>query len=320
MKVVAFCLLAVLGTATPEADAFQKFVTAYNKQYATEEIFTKYAVFKANLERIQAHNLKNLSWNMAVNEYADLTGEEFRAIHMGKVMGSPAPLSDGIVSESLTTEADPSLDWRDKGAVSPVRDQGQCGACWAFTVVGAIESACYIATHNLTQLSVQMVIDCTTTIGNMGCNGGFMDRTFAWAAKNPLCAETAYPYSGQSGTCKHTCPPIKWCKVTGFTTIKQGDEAAVMTALNKQPVAVAVDASDWQFYSEGVYSGKCSKSQLDHTALLIGYGTDSGKQYWTIQNTWSASWGEKGYIRLVRNVDECGIAEMALYPNVKVGP
>jgi len=279
-------------------------------------MFSKYAVFKANRELIEAHNLKNLPWRMAINEFADMTPEEFRKTRLGNVLDKPkAQIASSRLSAPV--KADPSLDWRDKGAVSPVRDQGQCGACWAFSVVGAIESACFIATHHLEELSIQMVIDCTTDIGNEGCNGGFMDRTFNWTEKHPLCAESSYPWTERSGKC-HSCPPVPGCKVIGFTEIPEGDDKALMEALNKQPIAVAVDASSWSFYSGGVFDGKCDSKQVDHTALLIGYGTDSGKQYWTLQNSWGASWGEKGYIRLIRKPDECGISEMAMYPNVEV--
>jgi len=303
---------------------FVDFAKTYYKHYSTEEFFDRFEIFKANLDKIEAHNKQQLSWTLGVTQFADLTAEEFEKLYLGKVKRSPVvlPKRTQVIAPATTSAADPAFDWRSKGAISPVRNQGQCGSCWAMTVVSAIESACYIVTHNLTALSTQALMDCSTAAGNQGCNGGYVDESFTWIAANPLPADACYPYTAQSGKCSHKCPPIKWCKVTGFKDITKGDEAAMMTAVNKQPLAVAIEAdqSSFQFYTGGVIDdAKCGKS-LDHTLLLIGYGTDSGKQYWTLQNTWGDTFGEKGYVRLIRNKDECGVADMVSYPTVEKVP
>jgi len=268
---------------------------------------------------VEAHNAKNASWTMGINQFADLTGEEFASEYMGRVLQKKSgalPKKAQLIAPQ-GDNADPSFDWRTKGAVSPVRNQGQCGSCWAMTVVAAVESACYILTHNLTMQSTQDLMDCSSSAGNQGCNGGLIDESFAWLASNPLPEDACYPYTAESGTsCKKKCPPIKWCHVTGFKDVPK-DEAAMMTAVNQQPLALAVEAdTSFQFYSAGVIDdAKCGKS-LDHTLLLIGYGTDATKKYWTLQNTWGGSWGEKGYVRLVRDKDMCGVADMVSYPTV----
>jgi len=303
---------------------FVDFVKTYDKQYATEEFFARFNIFKTNLDKIEAHNKKQLSWTLGITQFADLTAEEFASLYLGKVKseGKREGTPRVFTPASAQVGADPAFDWRTKGAISPVRNQGQCGSCYAMTVVSAIEAACYIVTHNLTQLSTQALMDCSSSCGNQGCNGGFLDNSFQWLVKNPLPAESCYPYQAASGTCKKTCPPIKWCKVTGFKDIKAGDEEAMLNATSKQPLALAIEAdqSSFQFYNSGVIDdASCGKS-LDHTLLLIGYGTESGKQYWTLQNTWGTSWGEKGYLRLARNKDMCGIADLVSYPTVQKVP
>jgi C1A family cysteine protease len=311
--------LAALAMGSDVRSTFVNFVKTYNKEYTVDEFFNRFEIFKSNMAMADDHNAKNLSWKMGVTPFADLTGEEFSKIYLGKVLKNPVegPKRTRVLAPHFE-KADPAFDWRTKGAVTPVRNQGQCGSCWAMTTVSAIESACYILTHNLTAWSTQALMDCSGEAGNQGCNGGYIDQSFKWIEAHPLPEDSCYPYTAASGTsCKKTCPPIKWCKVTGFKDVPKGDEAAMMVAVNKQPLALALEAdTSFQMYTSGVIDlPNCGKS-LDHTCLLIGYGTDSGKQYWTLQNTWGAAWGEKGYVRVIRNKDECGIADMVSYPTV----
>jgi len=301
--------------------SFVDFVKTYNKQYTVEEFFNRFETFKANMAIAEAHNAKQSSFTMGVTQFADLTGDEFGAQYMGKVLKKTVtlPPRTKVLAPQAEGEADPSFDWRTKGAVSPVRNQGQCGSCWAMTVVSAVESACYILTHNLTMLSTQALMDCSGAAGNQGCNGGFIDESFTWLKSNPLPTDACYPYTAESGTsCLKKCPPVKGCKVTGFKDVAKGDEAAMMTAVNQQPLALAIEAdqSGFQMYTGGVIDFKDCGKQLDHTLLLIGYGTDGNNKYWTLQNTWGASWGEKGYLRMIRDQDQCGIADMVSYPTV----
>jgi len=313
--------LAALVMGGDVRSSFVDFAKTYDKQYTVNEFFYRFEIFKSNMALAEAHNAKNMSWTMGVTQFADLSGDEFAKQYLGKVLQKPAstlPKRTKVFSPQ-GENADPAFDWRSKGAISPVRNQGQCGSCWAMTVVAAVESACYILTHNLTMWSTQALMDCSSAAGNQGCNGGYIDQSFTWIEKHPLPEDACYPYTAESGTsCKKTCPPIKWCKVTGFEDVAKGDEAAMMVAVNKQPLALAIEADEsaFQLYTGGVIDSPDCGKNLDHTALLIGYGTDAGKQYWTLQNTWGATWGEKGFVRLIRDKDECGIADMVSYPTV----
>jgi C1A family cysteine protease len=218
---------------------------------------------------------------------------------------------------NATVTAD-SLDWSTKGAVTPVKNQAQCGSCWAFSTTGSLEGAFQIAGNPLTSLSEQDLVSCDNSAHggtDQGCNGGLMDNAFKWIEKNGICTEAAYPYTsggGSSGTCKTSC--AKAVTLTGFTDVP--NEGAMLAALAKGPVSVAIEAdkSAFQLYKGGVLdNAKCGK-KLDHGVLAIGYGTDSGKGYYKVKNSWGASWGESGYIRMVQGKDQCGIADSASYP------
>jgi C1A family cysteine protease len=213
-----------------------------------------------------------------------------------------------------------SVDWVAKGAVTPVKNQEQCGSCWAFSATGALEGAHFVKSGgSLVSLSEQMLVDCDTT--DSGCGGGSMDSAFDWAAQaGGLCAESAYAYTGQAGS----CAAAKCARVPGSAPASHVDveptDAALMAAVAAQPVAVAIEAdqSGFQFYSSGVFSGACG-TQLDHGVLLVGYGTSAaGVAYYKVKNSWGAAWGQQGYVLLQRGGGHeggmCGILTSASYP------
>jgi len=209
-----------------------------------------------------------------------------------------------------------SWDWREHNAVTGVKNQGQCGSCWSFSTTGSTEGAHAIATQNLVSLSEQQLMDCSSSFGNNGCNGGLMDDAFQYIIKNGICSEASYPYTAAQGTCR-ACTTV--ATLSSYTDIATGDEASMLPAVGLSgPVSIAieVDSMAFQFYSGGVFNDPSCGTNLDHGVLIVGYGTDSGTDYWIVKNSWGASWGESGYIRMIRNQNECGLSNAASYPVV----
>jgi hypothetical protein len=312
MKAVIFgAAVSALVVEDATQQEFFKFVKDYNKQYPTEEVFDRYNTFKANLELINAHNNGSGSWKMGINQFADLTPAEFKA-YLGL-----RPRENSYIRSQNVAVLPPAqsndIDWTTKGAVTPVKDQAQCGSCWAFSTTGSVEGAVAIKTGQLTSVSEQQLVDCAGSSGNQGCNGGLMDDAFNWIVSHRgIGSEASYPYTARDGQCKNV-PSVS--TIAGYKDVQQGSEDALMSALNQQPVSIAIEAdqSSFQFYKSGVFNGPCGQ-QLDHGVLLVGAGTDGGQDYWRVKNSWGASWGDHGFIRLARGKNMCGLANMASYP------
>jgi cathepsin L len=237
----------------------------------------------------------------------------------------------GCVERSKSSSAASSVDWVSAGAVTPVKDQGQCGSCWSFSTRGALEGAYYTTYGSLPSFSEQQLVDCDNRQHggkDMGCNGGLMDNAFTWIKKNGgLCTEVSYPYvSGTTktaGTCQSTCSAVKNSAVVSYTDVPIKSDSAMMQALTQQPVSVAIEADQkaFQLYKSGVFTGECGVN-LDHGVLVVGYGTMSGTDYFRVKNSWGTTWGDAGYIYIGRGSQfndgqgQCGVLLSASYPTL----
>lgn len=283
------------------------------------------AVHAANVASIKARNegyaMGKHTYSVKMNQFGDLTPEEFKA-NLGLKVDASRPKFNVQDLSHLTIEDGDSVDWRTKNVVTPVKNQGQCGSCWSFSTTGSIEGAHAISTGNLVSLSEQNLMDCSTSYGNQGCNGGLMDNAFQYVIHNGgLDTESSYPYTATGpNTCNYNSAN-SGATISSYSDIPQGDESSLQAALkSKGPISVAMDASSWQFYSSGVFSGNCGNqpSDLDHGILAVGYDTTSdGSKYYIVKNSWGADWGVSGYIWIGRdNNNQCGIATEASYPIV----
>jgi len=314
MKAVATAALATVaaaGTSDLQVE-FVQWAKEFNKDIPLDEVFTRFENFKENYAKIQAHNSQEgVSYTMALNEFADMTADEFKSMYYGLNSSSNSFGDKFVAPDGYTPQA--SVDWRTKGVVTPVKDQGQCGSCWAFSTTGAVESAVAIKTGTLTSLSEQQLVDCAGSSGNQGCNGGLMDDAFQWIiSQGGLCTEEDYPYTARNGLCQKTCSKVS--TISSYKDVGESEDN-LAAAVDIGPVSIAIEAdqSSFQFYSGGILTAACGR-RLDHGVLAVGYGTEGSTDYWIVKNSWGTRWGEEGYVRLLRGADECGIHDAASYP------
>jgi cathepsin L len=267
--------------------AFTFWMQEYQKSYAHEEFQYRYGIFRDNMDFIAAHNNAKKGFTLAMNQFGDLTLPEFSNIFLGTKYTAPAP--QNISSPSKVNFAPPaSFDWRTRGAVTGIKNQEQCGSCWSFSTTGSTEGCHYLTTKKLVGLSEQNLMDCSTSQGNEGCNGGLMTQAMQYIIDNKgIDTEASYPYTAQDGTCNFNAANIG-ATLTGYTNVNSGDENDLLNKAYVGPTSVAIDASQnsFQFYSSGVYyDSGCSSTQLDHGVLVVGWGTDakSGSDYWIVK-------------------------------------
>ncbi|XP_059138697.1 procathepsin L-like [Physella acuta] len=314
-----FALTLTLASATLEAN-WLIFKAKHNKTYSSFEDGYRRYIWQTNLKKIEEHNelyrMGIKSFYLQENKYADMTSEEFtKTMNRLRITVEPGNLTTGSFKLDLPS----SVDWRQKGVVTGVKDQGDCGSCWAFSTTGSIEGQHALATGVLVSLSESNLVDCSTE--NDGCEGGWMSKAFAYVIhNNGIDREASYPYTPKQGTCAFSSAAVG-AKISSYKTILRGNELALQQAVaGVGPISVAIDAShqSFQLYGGGVYSEPaCSSTSLDHGVLAVGYGTDGAQDYWIVKNSWGVSWGLSGYIKMIRNKNNnCGIASSALYPIV----
>ena len=302
---------------------FSLFRERFRKVYSSdEETDERFEVFRSNLRSIIEHNIvPGQNFTLGVNQFSDLTPEEFKALYInsGYQSGSATVGSYGCKTyTSAATSAPASIDWRQKNAVTSVKDQGQCGSCWTFSSTGASEGAWAIATGKLIDLSEQQLVDCATGVsyGSHGCNGGQMEGADKYLIANGQCSLASYPYTATDDKCK-TCSPV--AHFSSCSDVKPNDQVSLKGAVSMQPVSVAIEADTryFQSYTGGILDASTCGTTLDHGVLITGYGTDNGKKYWNVKNSWSSTWGEQGYVRILRSdsTNDAGICGIAMDPS-----
>ena len=297
----------------------------YNKSYSLEEYENKFNNFKINLEKITSHNSKSSNYTLGINQFSDLSEKEFKDKYIGGYKYNNLTVKSSSCSKfgSSGKTIPVSIDWIKYS--TPVKDQGYCGSCWAFSAVETIESAWAIKKGQLLTLSEQQLVDCSKKYGNMGCNGGLMDNAFHYVIDNGICSESSYPYtsgkSGQDGSCMKTCNSV--ASLISCSDVTPKNQIALAEAVSQNPVSIAIqaDSSIFQSYQSGIITSPTCGTTLDHGVVITGYGIENSIPYWKVRNSWSSSWGEAGFVRILRSsstndIGICGVAAQPSFPIV----
>ncbi|XP_031257867.1 ervatamin-B-like [Pistacia vera] len=304
----------------------EEWMALHERVYETaEEKERRYDIFKNNFAHVEkVNNGVDRGFKLAINKFADLTDDEFRSLFTGYKRETSKTKTKPETKSFLHgnfTDVPTYMNWREKGAVTLVKNQGNCGCCWAFSAVAAVEGINQIKTGKLISLSEQELLSCDTQY-NKGCLGGSMENAFDFMVSNGgLTTEDDYPYEERQQTCKTDKAARHAVPITGFDLVSSYDEEALLQAVANQPVCVAIEGSgrDFRFYKSGVFKGNCG-TNLDHGVTAIGYGTESdGTKYWLVKNSWGTEWGEDGFMRIQRDVEAeeglCGLAIAPSYPS-----
>ena len=290
-----------------EFQEFQRFLIKYNKQYNTvAEYLLRFNVFKKNLKRFAQNKA---SYKMGINKFTDLTPTEFRKTYLNLDMKLLNKIKYNKISVNSKNDAPESWNWMDQGVLGPVKDQGFCGSCWAFSAMGNIEALNTMKTKEYVPLSEQQLVDCDTEY-DMGCDGGLMEYAFAYLMEKGCMKQEDYPYVGYDDTCKYDESKV-FVKVANWTMLATQDEVEMKEFLySNGPLAIAINADPFQYYTGGIIDEdewSCDPEGLNHGVVLVGYGSEDGLDYWIIRNSWGDYWGEDGYVRVARGKGTCGV-------------
>ncbi len=356
-------VMGLVDGAIHRLEDFENWINKFNIVVGSKEKETMFGKWLENDKYIEEMNSRNLTYTLGHNQYSGMDSDDYskmlklmnreeRREKIEKVekdieeiecvidcvKGDDGKLEKlkcvkGCMSSDMeeAVELDSEVNWVKKGGVTDVKNQGQCGSCWSFSTTGALEGAYYVKYGELKSFSEQQLVDCDNRKNggkDMGCNGGLMDNAFSWIKKNDgLCYESDYPYTSGStrspGTCETSCEVDEKSKVESYTDVKKNSDDAMMEALMKQPVSVAIqaDQKDFQLYKSGVFTGSCG-TKLDHGVLLVGYGEKSGEEYYLLKNSWGETWGDNGYMYLGKGdkynkgEGQCGVLMQGSYPNL----
>jgi len=318
------CLCAVVSALSVE-DEFLQFQKKFNKFYDASEYQLRLNVFRNNLLIINQKNMAAMAAQsdarFGITQFTDLTSAEFKAKFLSKVPAvvDPSwPVAREYTDEELA-DLPSTWDWRPKGAVTGVKNQGDCGSCWSFSTTGNVEGQWFLAGNTLTSLSEQNLVDCdhecmmyeNETSCDQGCDGGLQPNAFTYIIKTGgIDTEASYPYQGVDGTCQFNAKNVG-AKISDWTMVSQNETQMALYLVEHGPLAIAADAVEWQFYIGGVFDLPCGH-ELDHGILIVGYGNQTtifGRHtdYWIVKNSWGEDWGEQGYLKIRRNTGECGL-------------
>lgn len=335
-----FALAAIFVSATEYDDEFLEFETRFHKKYDVDsgEREVRRGIFAVNMKYMEAFNSESDSVTLGIGPFADRTKDEFSYFATrGRVdtKNGEKPRVWGDLPHLGTVKPDPlklfpeSIDWVEDGAVTSVKNQGECGSCWSFSTTGSLEGFEYVRTGNLTGLSQQNLLDCDE--GNYRCNGGLMDAAFTYIRSHGICSEASYPYACVGGDTAEACREstchsdtcdivIPRMAIAGYLDVYPVT-IGLKYALTQGPTAVAIDADSrvFQHYTSGVVTSPYCGEDLGHAVLAVGYGSLNGTKYWLVKNSWGASWGEEGYVKIGMGLNkeyggECGILKMCSYP------
>ncbi|XP_039131918.1 zingipain-2-like [Dioscorea cayenensis subsp. rotundata] len=314
---LSYCLTIPTRSESEIRELYEGWLMKHRKTYnGMLEKEERYEIFKDNLKYIDEHNGRNHSFHLGPNIFADITNEEYQKTYLGLV----TPTWNNSRKESerykFNLSCPDSIDWRQKGAVVPVKQQGQCFSCWAFGVNAAVEGINKIVTGKLISLSEQELVDCY----NRGCDRGYMHLAYEFIIKNRgIDSEEDYPYIAKYTQCDKSKMKKRVVSIDDYESVPANDEKCLKKAVANQPISTGVEAYGraFQLYESGIFTGFCG-TKIDHAVAIVGYGVEEGSEYWLIKNSFGSFWGEEGYMRMKRNVEslygKCGIAMWPYYP------